>query len=203
MVSQVVTRLYLGFITRINTMIKAFLFDLDGTLFDTIEANVHAYHQAFNEVGLTFDEAKYRELFGLRYPEMMHSVAPLADQSQLAQVKQRKSYFYQESLHIVIPNDGLLALQASVRPTFKTALVSTASHNNVYSLLAYFKLGDLDFDTVITGEHVANGKPDPECYLQAIEHLQVTGSECCVFEDSEVGVQAAARSGAQVIRVQM
>lgn len=184
-------------------MIKAFIFDLDGTLFDSTEANVRAYTKSFEAVGLTFDENKYRELFGLRYSEMIAAIAPSITPQQADEIRKLKPAFYKEAFDYIIPNTGLLALLHTVHATHKTALATTASHENVYNLLGHFSLATTSFDVIITGEQVKSGKPDPECYLNAISSLEVDAQECCVFEDSDVGVQAAVLSGAQVVRVRM
>jgi mannitol-1-/sugar-/sorbitol-6-phosphatase len=53
----------------------------------------------------------------------------------------------------------------------------------------------------VFGEHVKNGKPYPECYNLAMQSLGVKSSECLVYEDSSIGIEAAESSGASVIDV--
>ena len=182
-------------------MVAAYIFDLDGTLFDSTEANIKSYSQAFKECGLQLPEEKYRQLFGLRYSEMIEQIAPHISEQTRTEIKRLKQQHYQENLDLVRPNEGLLALLASARENVKTALVTTASKQNVFNLLAHFSVDTNLFDIIITGEDVQNGKPDPECYLKAINILQLQPTECCIFEDSEVGVEAAVRSGAKVVKV--
>lgn len=182
-------------------MIKALLFDLDGTLFDSSEANTAAYGEAFKVAGLEFDEAAYRKSFGLRYKEIMETLAPQATEEQLALVKEQKVRFYKDRLNDVRRNDGLLALALDSGDLFKTALVTTASRDNVDNLLAYFKIPPDAFTVTVVGEEVGKGKPDPEAYLIAIKKLGVQPQECCIFEDSAVGVAAGFAAGAMVIRV--
>ena len=52
-------------------MIKAVITDFDGTLVDTFKANLHAYQEAFDEVGLILTEEQYRECFGFRFEKFM------------------------------------------------------------------------------------------------------------------------------------
>lgn len=184
-------------------MITALFFDLDGTLFDSTEANIAAYTLAFKDAGLTLNVNVYRQNFGLRFHEMMRLLAPDASQKTLSLIKTSKAKHYKNSLQLVRANDGLLALLKSCRGNYKTALVTTARRENVDNLLHYFDINNSLFDTIITGEDVATGKPDPECYELALQRLDVAAKDCCIFEDSAVGIEAAKRVGARTIQVVM
>lgn len=184
-------------------MSNALLFDLDGTLFDSTEANVLAYKQAFCDHDVEFAENLYRQCFGLRFPEMMAVLSPGIDPAIADSIKLAKVRHYQENLHLVRQNQELIDLLHTSSKSHKTALVTTASRDNVINLLAYFGLPECLFDVVITGEDVSKGKPDPECYLIAIKKLDTKPEECCIYEDSDVGIEAAKATGAKVVRVKM
>ena len=182
-------------------MIKAFLFDLDGTLFDSSSANVEAYSRAFEESGINFDKSKYIDSFGLRFNEMVDVIAPNTDEETRDKIKNLKVKYYKQALGKVKPNQALLSLISTFQGQFKTALSTTARKSNVVNLLNYFDISTSMFDVIITGEDVVHGKPDPECYLLAMKQLKVKPSDCVIFEDSDVGVAAATATGAHVIRV--
>lgn len=184
-------------------MYKAFIFDLDGTLFSTIEANVQAYAQAFAKADLPFDETTYRNLFGLRFQEMLEAIAPQATEQQAATVKRFKARYYAELTHLVEPNTALIGFLQTIHPGYKTALVTTARKDNATLLLDYFAIDTELFDIIVTGETVAASKPDPECYNIAIKELAVPAEQCCVFEDSDIGVEAATLAGTKVIRIRI
>jgi len=184
-------------------MITCLLFDLDGTLFDSTAANVAAYAAAFKDVGVTFDATAYKRLFGLRFDEMMAAIAPDMDAATRQKIKPLKAGYYEANFDLVRQNTGLLALLRSCRAHYKTALVTTAARRNVTSLLRHFAVEETLFDVIITGDEVTHGKPDPECYLAAIKALGVPAEQCCVFEDSDIGITAARAAGADVIRVQL
>jgi len=184
-------------------MISCILTDLDGTLIDSSAANVAAYAQAFQEVGLSFDADLYLHQFGLRYPEMMRIIAPGATPQQSAQIKELKAAYYKNHMSLIRLNTGLIALLGAMAGAYKIALVTTASRVNVENLLEFFSLKKGLFDTVIAGEDVHVGKPHPECYQTAMQRLNKKPDECCIFEDSDVGIEAATRSGAKVIRVKL
>jgi beta-phosphoglucomutase len=182
-------------------MISSLIFDLDGTLFDSSEANVKAYSLAFQAVGLELDVERYRQLFGLRFSEMMDAIAPAADEATRQKIRSAKAEHYQANLQLVQPNAGLLAFVESAKPHCSTALVTTASRKNVEALLEKFLPGQRLFDQVVVGEDVKQGKPDPECYLLAASKLAASPKQCLVFEDSEVGLEAARRAGMQTVRI--
>ena len=84
----------------------------------------------------------------------------------------------------------------------KVALASTASKKNLYNVLKYFKLENF-FDVIICGEDVNKGKPDPEVYNMAMNKLGVTADESLIFEDSEVGTQAAENANVKFIKIKI
>ena len=83
----------------------------------------------------------------------------------------------------------------------RTCIASTAASANLYNVLNYFGIGD-NFDIVITGEHVSKGKPNPEVYLKALALLECEPDEAIVFEDSDVGCEAAENAEISYIRIQ-
>lgn len=184
-----------------NPMRSCLLFDLDGTLFDTREANVAAYADAFQAAGVSFNDAAYRQHFGLRFNEMMAAIAPNIPTAKKAEIRQQKSRYYRKHLDKITPNSGLIGLVKAAAGRFRTGLVTTASRHNVELILGQFELGDDDFDVIITGEDVQQSKPHPECYRRAMQKLGFPPHEVIIFEDSDSGLTAARAAGAHVVRV--
>ena len=170
-------------------MIRAIITDFDGTLVDTFDANLKAYQKAFGEVGVVLSEEKYREVMGISEKETIVRIKSL-----------KKDYYplFFESLH---PNDALIELIRSFKCFGgKTAIASTARKENLMNALKYLGIVDL-FDLIYTGQDVENGKPSPEIYDKTMAELQVQPSDTLIFEDSEVGLQAAKASGAYFIKI--
>jgi beta-phosphoglucomutase len=184
-------------------MISDLIFDFDGTLFDTLEANVVSYSQTFKKLGLEFDTDKYRKAFGLRFHEMIEQLAPGLDKELHTKIKDFKTEFYKKNIDLIVPHYDLLEFIEHSREHYKTALATTASKKNVDNILNHFLPNKNIFHTIITGEDVSKGKPNPQCYLLTFKALGVKASECLIFEDSDVGIQAARASGAKVVRVAM
>ena len=183
--------------------INAYITDLDGTLCDTRMANIVSYEQAFRDAGLDFSRNKYEESFGLRYDEMIALLAPSATDEQKTTIKYQKQMHYANNLDLIKINDGLVLLLNEARNSNKKlGLATTAQSANALAVLRHFSLDTL-FDEMIFGEEVNNGKPNPECYNIIISKLEVQPDECLVFEDSDIGVEAALAAGAKVLKVSL
>lgn len=181
-------------------MIKAIICDFDGTLADTFAANCHAYQKAFEEQGLTLTEEAYRAAFGLRYDDFMRKME--IHDSQIAQaIRERKKELYPQYFLLLRPNKKLMDfVRVMHNSNIKTAIASTARKENLQNVVDYLGI-EKDFDLIQSGNDVRHGKPDPEIYVRTMESLQVSSEETLIFEDTEIGIQAAQASGAQCIQV--
>ena len=182
--------------------LRALLFDLDGTLVDSAEANDTAYSRALGEFGATVaPEDVARCAGGRHWREFLPELLARADvRCDPAQVAERKGELYRQMVAELRVNGALLALASSVRPVMKTALITTASRENVSAVLDHFALREF-FDVVITGDDVVHHKPDPEAYRLALTRLELDAAECIAFEDSDVGVASAVAAHVTVVRV--
>ncbi|MBZ4395877.1 MULTISPECIES: HAD family phosphatase [unclassified Myxococcus] len=177
------------------------LFDMDGTLLFTEEANFISYRRAFADVGFTLEQAAYQRAFGLRFDAMVKEVGAELSPEDARRVREAKARYYPESFDQVRPNVPLITFLRSVRAQHKTGLVTTAATANARALLRHFDLAPL-FDVTVFGEDVARPKPDPEGYLRAATLAEIPPSECLAFEDSPSGIAAAQAAGIRVVRIQ-
>ena len=181
-------------------MIKAIITDFDGTLVDTFEANLLAYQNSFHKVGLTLTAEQYRECFGFRFEKFMQAVG-VTDTDIMQQIKEENMKAYPTYFMHLRPNKALIQLLQSMHAMgCKTAIASTARKENLMNAVNHLDLEDT-FDIIYAGVDVKQGKPSPEIYVKTMDALGVTPSETLIFEDSEVGIQAAKASGAQYMVV--
>ena len=198
---------------------KLVMFDMDGTLYDTVGSNYYAYKEALEQCGYTLDREFFANVcFGHNYKTFVPLIikdnlkGEYTGQELDAQVKERVTEELLEKVHEVKKdvykkyfdeirvNEGLINLIKRIKYNTNVALVTTASKKNVYDILEHFHHIDL-FDYIFTQEDVKEQKPDPTCYIVAMEHFGVKPEESYIYEDSEVGLEAAYKSGANVIKV--
>lgn len=186
-------------------MKKLAVFDLDGTLFDTGEVNFLAYQRALREVGYEVDKEYYiRCCNGYHYKRFLPNILKDVQEEKIADimemVHQRKKAYYKECLYAVRVNEFLFDMIERFKSMYHIACVTTASRQNTEEVLEFTGKRQL-FDLVLCQEDVIKKKPDPEGFLKAIEYFQVTPKNTIVFEDSDVGVEAAVASGACVMKI--
>ena len=180
--------------------VKLLITDFDGTLVDTFAANYAAYNKAFSEVGLSITEEQYRKCFGYRFERFMTEMG-VVDVTVASKIRSLKGRYYPEFFDRLVVNRPLLEfLRAFRRGGAKTAIASTARRINLENALAYIG-ADGDFDLILAGEDVKDGKPSPEIYQTAVERMGVLPSEAIVFEDSAVGFAAAEAAGICHVKV--
>ncbi|MBR0875573.1 HAD family phosphatase [Bradyrhizobium tropiciagri] len=184
--------------------VDAVLLDMDGTLLDTEKVYFDSLVAALNASGYTDDvvtlchsmvglpgpvcEAMLLERYGAAFP--------------LAEVNQAFLDHRDEMMRAGLPlKPGTLALldalAAAPRPM---AIVTSSSRRSAERNLALAGIRDR-FETLLTLDDVAQGKPDPELYLKAAARLGVAPQACVAVEDSNHGVTAAHAAGAITLMV--
>lgn len=180
--------------------IKAIITDFDGTLVDTIIANCFAYSKAFEACGLKLDSNLYNDNYGLRFDDLCNKIG-IEDNEIKKKIRSLKANIYPKFFNHIRINDKLLTFIIMCKEQgIKTCIASTAAKKNLYGVLKYFNL-DSYFDIIISGDDVSKGKPCPEVYIKALDLLDCEPEEALVFEDSEVGCEAAEAAGIQYIRI--
>ena len=179
--------------------IRAIITDFDGTLVNTFESNYYAYKDAFKEYGYELTKQQYKECYGFRYDDLCKRLGIKDEHKQLIKEYKKNTYplyFKFASLNIQL----LDFIRMCRKQGMKTCIASTASRDNLYNMLKYFNIEQY-FDIIISGEYVSKGKPNPEVYNKALELLGCESDEALVFEDSEVGCEAAENAEINYIKI--
>lgn len=168
---------------------------MDGTLFDTKDVNYYAYKDAIEPYGYEIDYSYYCEFCnGRHYLDFLPQVTT-TDREILSAMHKAKKLAYKRHLDKAVMNQGLVDIIRLMRTEYKTAVVTTASRENCYDILKQFGVTEL-FDLILTHDDITKSKPDPEGFLKAMAHFGAEPSKTIIFEDSQVGLEAAERSGA-------
>ena len=183
---------------------EAVIFDMDGTLIDSMGMWHDIDIEYLGRFGLDVPEDLQKCLEGLRYEEVAayfkerfgisDSVEKIGqDWLDMAEYK----YKYEVAF-----KPGVLEFLRFIREAgLKTAIASSNHMDLIEKILAARGLRE-DFDSLITCDDVKAGKPDPAVYLTAAASLGVAPEKCLVFEDIPVGILAGKRAGMTTIAVQ-
>ena len=185
-------------------MIRAIVFDVDGTMAETEELHRRAFNEAFAERGLgwIWDRPTYARLLattGGRERIAAHA-SSLGMTVDAASIHRCKTDIYNRLLRDggIELRPGIAALIGHARAIgLSLAIGTTTSRPNVVSLLdVTLGAGSASqFSSICTGEDVSAKKPDPEVYHLVLAELELKGSECMCIEDSRNGLLAALAAG--------
>lgn len=179
---------------------KLVIIDLDGTLIDTKDINYQAYKYALSKFGFSINYDYYcKYCNGRHYLDFLPSCAT-DDEKILSEIHKIKVQNYKNYIQNGRLNQSLVDLIKTLKKDYYVALVTTASSINCMQILNYFNIVSL-FDLILTREDVEKSKPNPECFIKAIEHFGVHKNNTIVFEDTEVGETAAKLAGLDCVIV--
>lgn len=180
---------------------RAYLFDCDGTVADSMPLHYLAWSQALGEWGCVFTEERFYELGGLPIIEIIERLGrEQGVEMPIPQIAKRKEELYFERLPKLRSVPEVFEHIELQHGRIPFAVVSGSTRDSVEaSLLAIGLLGRFDL-LVCAGDYVKS-KPDPEPFLIAAERLGVSPEACLVFEDTQLGIDAATAAGMTSVRV--
>jgi HAD superfamily hydrolase (TIGR01509 family) len=182
---------------------KAYLFDLDGTLAASEVLKGRALAQACASYGAKADHLIYADVMGEDWPTVTgHFLKRYDLRPAFDEFNDRFRGFYLDLIETEISEtEGPIQFVLETRNSgTKIAVVSSAATWMVEKVLAKLDLQS-SFDVVITQEDVARHKPDPEAYLLALSQLRVNARDTLVFEDSSAGMKAARAAGCHCVAI--
>ncbi|MGC4866019.1 HAD family hydrolase [Micromonospora sp. DT53] len=179
----------------------AYLFDCDGTIVDSMPLHYLAWQRALQEWGCEFPEDLFYAWGGRPTADI---IVALNEQQGLAMpvaaVVERRESYYQELLPQLAAVPEVLAHIHDAHRRVPFAVVSGSTRASVTASLD--ALGLLDrFDVLVCADDYTRAKPDPQAFLLAAEQLGVPPEACLVFEDTDLGIQAATAAGMASVRV--
>lgn len=180
-----------------------YIFDLDGTLVDTMPLHYRAWDAAMRSAGLTcaLDEDLFYSLGGVP----TRRVAELIADHYRLKVDPTAVFHHKEALFGELQADAKLIEPVAnfARKVARTHPVAIASGGPREVVTRSLELAGLTpmFKVVVTADDVVNGKPAPDMFLLAARRMGVPPERCLVFEDAEPGMRAADAAGMQWVRV--
>jgi len=180
---------------------RAYLFDCDGTIADSMPLHYIAWKKALGEWGCPFDEDLFYSWGGKPVEVIISTLNRMNGlEMPVEAVGLRKESLYYELLPQLKPIPEVLEHIEAQYGRIPFAVVSGSSRESVVSSLTVLKLLD-KFPTIVAAEDYKNPKPAPDAFLQAAKTLGMEPKDCLVFEDTALGIQAATAAGMASVMV--
>ncbi len=174
---------------------EGLIFDLDGTLSDSLPVHMATWNKVGSSIGFVFDERLVHEMTGM--PTIAFARRIIEENGlrlspgELVKLKQEAFW---DAVHLVKPIDQVVAIVKSYHGKLPMSVGTGASRRSATLQLDELGLTPY-FDFIITADDVTRHKPDPDTFLECARLMEVKPSACQVFEDGILGMEAARQAG--------
>ncbi|WP_339772923.1 beta-phosphoglucomutase family hydrolase [uncultured Paraglaciecola sp.] len=180
---------------------KGIVFDMDGTLIDSMGSHAVAWQQTCEHFGYPYDKEYIHALGGVPTREIAKLLNEKHGQNhdldKVAEVKRQAWLALDDDLTVI---EDTFNVMQRYKGKLKMGIGTGSERDNAIRMLT--KTGLIDrVETVVTSSDVKNGKPDGETFLTVAKNMGLSASECVVFEDTDIGRQAAKNAGMDCIMV--
>ena len=180
---------------------KALIFDCDGTLADTMPLHLDSWARAFVEFNEPYRPQFLDSLKGMNEVKIIQLYNQEfncdLDPQLLVETKHR---YFRKKAHLIQPIEPIVEIARQYTGTLPLAVVSGGLRENVLSTLSGLDLVQL-FEVILTADDHLPPKPAPDLFLEAARRMKVEPEYCQVFEDGDLGLEAARKAGMQAVDV--
>jgi len=185
----------------INPKAKGLIFDLDGTLADTMPIHYIAWKNAAAKYGIDFTTELFAQLAGIPlYPtvEKINQIFGMTiNPKEMGDLKEEE---FENNMHLTPEIKVVTDLVRKYHGKISMAVGTGGSRRLSLKSLGIIGLEGY-FDILVTSEDVSHFKPHPETFVKCAELMGVAPADCEVFEDGILGIQAARTAGMMVVDV--
>jgi len=186
-------------------MKKAVIFDMDGLMLDSKPTWVKAEKKLLKEFGKEYDLKITKKYHGLRVAGMIKVMRreynlPLEQKEGEKKLTNFANKNINSPSSALLPGCKKLVKSLSASQKYLLAIASSSPVMLIKTMVEKFAFKD-DFDLLVSGEEVKNGKPAPDVFLKCAHLFKIPSDSCLVLEDSPNGVKAAKAAGMKVIAV--
>lgn len=180
---------------------QAYLFDCDGTVADSMPLHYVAWRTALAEWHCPFSEELFYSWGGFPVAKIISLLNEKHHlQMPVEEVAHRKEQLYYDQLPQLQPVPEVLEHIEARHGQIPFAVVSGSTRDSVEASLRALNLLD-KFETLVCAGDYRKSKPAPDAFLTAAERLSIEPQHCLVFEDTDMGIQAASAAGMASVRV--
>ena len=184
-------------------MKKGIIFDLDGTIVDSLPYHYKAWKIFFKENKVENFSERLKDYKGGGTLDLLTAVyGDKYSRKELKMMTDDKEIIFREIYkNNVVPIMGFMDMFELIKSKkILVGIASNAIRKNVKMILSELKIYE-KFDSIICGDEVKRGKPDPEMFDETIDRFNLKKEECLIFEDSVEGVSAAVNSRVDVVGI--
>jgi beta-phosphoglucomutase family hydrolase len=180
---------------QVHPEAKALIFDLDGTLSNSLPVHVATWNKVGEKYGFKFDPQILHEMTGRPTIEFARRIIALhglsADPEEL--VRQKQHAFW-DSAHLLQPIEQVISIARAYHGKLPMAVGTGASRKSAEVQLEALQIAPY-FDFIVSANDVTRHKPEPETFLKCALLMGIEPSGCQVYEDGKLGIEAAQKAG--------
>lgn len=184
-------------------MYAALIFDCDGTLVDSMPAHYAAWIATLTPLGIELPEERFYGLAGTPTDRiaaiLTREFGVDVDSREISRLKEQN---YLERLHLLKPIEPVVDVVRQHLGRTPMAVASGGFRRVVAKQLEFVGIADA-FQALVTAEDTERHKPEPDVFLEAARRLGIPADQCCVYEDADLGVEAARRAGMACVDIRL
>lgn len=180
---------------HVHPKAKALIFDLDGTLSNSLPVHVATWNKIGEQYGFQFDPQIVVEMTGRPTIEFAKRIVEQYKVDENPQViVNRKQQSFWDSAGLLKPVDEIIEIVKKYHGTLPMAVGTGASRKSAEVQLSALGIRDF-FEAIVTADDVSGHKPKPDTFLECARIMKVNPEFCQVFEDGDLGIEAAEKAG--------
>jgi len=189
---------------RGSTKAQALIFDMDGTMVDSMPWHAKAWVEYGRRQGLAIDvpDLMRRTTGRTAFECACELMGREVTEAESAEITHQKESIYRELFGAAFTEvAGFRAFaRTAAERGFKIAVGTAGDRHNIAFTMSQLKLHTAPL-AIVGGDEGLPGKPQPAIFLEAARRIGVTPSRCIVFEDAPFGIEAARRAGMRAVAV--
>lgn len=185
----------------IDPRAKAFIFDIDGTLADTMALHYQAWHEVALKAGFYFSEEEFLTFAGVPTFKIVKTLNEHHNLKLDESIINDKEKSFEKRISFVKPIDSVVQIARAYKGKVPMSLGTGGIRYHADIIIKAIGLEGFFEIPTVSAEDVTNHKPFPDTFLECARRMNVDPKDCLVFEDGELGLEAARRAGMMMVDV--